>query len=633
MSLEEIVARAQLALKKKSWQRRVSWVAPKPNEIRKDLWELPPLMQEATEEREALLEEADSYLQGKYTLLNLCFEEPKIDWHLDPQTGKRAPLAFGPDLDDRNSSLVGNFKNIWEKNRHHHLTVLALAYALTGDEKYAKAVEEQLHSWVEQNPFPLGINWTSSLEFGVRLISWVWIERLLRGTPAHTRLFGKEGTLWSAIYWHQWLIAQHYSQGSSANNHLIGEMAGLFIAASVWPVFPESARWQSLTRTILEQEISRQSFPSGINREQAFSYQIFSLEFFLLTGLEAERLEVPFSHNYKDWVRRMLEVIPALVDVGGNLPRYGDGDKGMALQLRPLGSSRVEWLFRLGRQWLGACLPLPYSASGLLAATLIGIDAEDEVGEVECSQGSVGFDDAGIFVLAYQRGKPDEVFCLADAGPLGFLSIAAHGHADALSFTLSVGGVPIIVDPGTYSYHGEPLWRAYFRSTKAHNTVVVDGVDQSEPGGTFLWLKKAQSKVLSWEEKPQGGVLVAEHDGYMGLPKKVVHRRRLALEGKRLEVIDQLHGSGMHDFEWRLHFSPRCTVNLQKNLCQVSWHEGSLEIDLDNQLQWVLAYGEQEAGWYSPGFNLKEATHTLSGSARTKMPISVKNYLNLSDEN
>ena len=628
MSLEEIMVRGSLAVKKKNWQRRADWVAPQPNLRDRDIWQLPPLFPDNQSERQAILDEADRYWHGKYTLLNLNFEEPEINWHLDPQTGTIAPLEFGLDLNHRDPSIAGNVKNIWEKNRHHHLTVLALAYALTKNEDYAIAVEQQLNSWIEHNPFPLGVNWASSLEFGVRLISWLWCDRLLAESPVHARLFGESGLLWSSIYWHQWLITQHYSHGSSANNHLIGEMAGLFIAASVWSVFPESERWQSLARKILESEIKRQTFPSGINREQAFSYQIFSLEFFLLAGLEAERLEVPFSDTYKDWVRQMLEVIPLLVDVGSNLPQYGDGDEGMALQLRPLNSSRLDWLYRLGRQWLDAKVPAPDDSSGLLASRLIAPKLEDRVGKVESPQGSVGFDDAGLFVLASRRGQTDEVFCLADAGALGFLSIAAHGHAD-LSFTLSIGGVPIIIDPGTYLYHAEPQSRSYFRSTKAHNTVIVDNVDQSEPAGTFLWIKKAQTKVLSWEEKPEGGILVAEHDGYMRLAEGVKHCRRIALEDKRLEIQDDIKGSGVHNLEWRIHFAPHCILELQENCIMVEWQAGKLKIHLDSQLQWSLAQGESEAGWYSSGFNLKEPTYTLIGSIRTTVPIACKNFFEL----
>src|SRR5690606_13732968 len=142
----------------------------------------------------------------------------------------------------------------------------------TDDEKYAREVQRQLLTWVSANPFPLGINWCSSLELGIRLIAWVWIERLLRGSPVHDTLFGKDGSMWPTIYWHQWMVAHHYSHGSSANNHLIGEMAGLFIASSVWPIFPQSRKWASLARKILEREAQAQTFESGFNREQAFSY-------------------------------------------------------------------------------------------------------------------------------------------------------------------------------------------------------------------------------------------------------------------------------------------------------------------------------------------------------------------------
>lgn len=630
MSPSEILARIEATLKKRIWRRRVSWVAPTPNLIQIDPWKAPSLIPTATVEREDLLSEANRYLEGRYSLLNIPSQEDSIDWHLDPQTGNRSPLEFGLDLDYRDISLVGNVKNIWEKNRHHHLTVLALAYALTKDQRYAQAVVEQLSSWVRNNPFPLGINWASPLEWGIRLISWVWIERLLRGTDAHTCLFGEDGILWPAIYWHQWFLAQNYSQGSSANNHLIGELAGLFISASLWPVFPESARWQTLARTILEEEVIQQTFPSGINRELGFSYHLFVLEFCLLAGLEAERLAVPFSLAYQHQVRQMLVAIPPLVDVGGNLPRFGDSDDGMAVQLRPLlSSSRLNWLFHLGRQWLGARIPQPVGESGFLAATFIGtgIGVKDPVGDINPPQSSIELHDAGLFVLSARRGQPDEIFCLADAGPLGYLSTAAHGHADALSFTLSIGGTPIIVDPGTFTYHAEPQWRNYFRGTKAHNTVTVDGVDQSEPSGIFLWGKKANSKVLSWQETPEGGVLLAEHDGYTRLSGKVVHRRQLNLNRHYLEITDKLLGSGMHTVEWRLHFSPACKVSLSQNLCQVSWQAGQLEIGLDNQMEWRLSRGEAEAGWYSSGFNLKETSYTLSGLAESHLPMFIKNSI------
>ena len=634
MSFEEVIFRLKYYLLVKRYLKNNRFIESPELQIKnlESWWKL-SLPVENLPESKALLNEAQSYLQGDYTFLNITCQEPLLNWHLDPQTNKTAPLTFALDIDYKNVDLVGNIKNIWEKNRHHHLTVMSAAYALSKDEKYASAVAQQLQDWIAQNPFPLGVNWSSSLELGIRLISWVWIDRLLKGSEVHDLLFGSSGVMWSSIYWHQWLISQHYSHGSSANNHLIGEMAGLFISSCHWQVFPQSKRWQSLAWQILEQEISIQTYACGLNREQAFPYHIFATEFFLLAGIEAEMHHVAISDRYKNLVRKMLEVIPPLTDVGGNLPRYGDDDEGMALQIRPHQSSRVDWLFRLGRQWLDAKVPLPNDASGSLAASLINFPAEDTVGEVPLPNNSLAFSDAGVYVLARDRGKPREIMCLADAGELGFLSIAAHGHADALAFTLSIGGVPIVVDPGTYVYHTDNHWRNYFRSTKAHNTIAIDGLDQSKPEGIFLWTRKAKTKVLDWKETENGSVITAEHDGYTCTDEGIVHRRQITLNKQGLEICDRLEGKGVHHIEWRIHFSPQCSVVLQKECCLVKWHSGLLAVYLDKQIQWNLIQSGTDGGWYSSGYNLKQPTTTLVGSAKIEGNISLKNSLDLLKHN
>jgi len=640
MTAEEIAFRVRFAIKKQVWRRRKSWRASAPGARKADRWTWPRAERLELPERQTIVLEADNLLAGNYRMLNLTFTEPLIDWHLDPQTGKRAPLVFGPDIDYRDPELCGNVKNIWEKNRHHHLTVLALAWALTRDRRYLAELERQLWSWTADNPFPVGVNWTSSLEAGIRLIAWVWIERLIRGTHEHDRLFGISGKLWPAIYWHQWMIAEHYSHGSSSNNHLIGEMAGLYIAASVWPVFAESARWRRMAKDILEREAVKQTFPGGLNREQAFSYHLFSLEFFLLCGLEGDRAGDPFSEGYIDGVRRMLEVIPLLTDAGGNLPRYGDEDHGMALQLRSSASSRIDWLFRTGIDWIGANVPLPFGDAGSIASALLisGIDERTRVAHASAAahpakRRRAAVDDSGNHVLASNRGGPGELFCLFDAAPLGYLSIAGHGHADALSFALSAGGVPVIVDPGTFIYHADPVWRAYFRGTKAHNTITVDGLDQSVAGGPFLWERKARAELLERTLGPDGGRIAAKHDGYTRLKEPVTHKRILALRGNRLTVEDELTGKGEHELDFRLHFAPYCITFLAGAAeCIVQWEGGSMRMTLDPRLEWTILRGQADGGWYSPGFNVKKPADTLSGKIRTALPFTFKTELEVNHE-
>jgi len=474
------------------------------------------------------------------------------DWHRDETTGKTSPLGFSLDIDYRNAAVIGDAKVIWEKSRHHHLTVLAAAYALTKDERYADAVAGQLLDWSEKNPCLRGLNWSHALEAGIRLIAWVWCERLLRGSPHHDRL----NALWPVIHQHQEFIERARSRGSSANNHLIGEMAGLFIATTAWPVFAESARWREMALRSLEEEIIRQTFPCGLNREMAWSYHVFTFEFFLFAWLENPSA---FSPSYVERLRRMAGVITALADCA---PNYGDCDDGHALVLGA-DNARLRQL---------------------------------------CGETPTTTEDAGLFVLRHGN-----IAVLADAGPHGYLSIAAHAHADALAFTLTVAGKPVFVDSGTCDYFRSDADRRYFRSTRAHNTVVVDGLDQSTQAGPFLWSRQAKTTVESWD----GQTLVASHDGYRG----IIHRRRFALRGNILEITDTLEGGGEHDVALLFHLAPGCVF------------DGDVQLDNIRVRMKLPATVETIPGWYSPRFGVKKGTTTIQARWRGPLPVTLTSLL------
>jgi hypothetical protein len=623
MSPLEFAGRARRIMRKQHWRSRYAWDAPSPHLAHKDPWNLPLLETLPREEREALLAEADRYLHGDYRLLNLSFHEAPMNWHRDPQTGIRAPEMFALDLDFLDTKLVGNIKYLWEKNRHHHLTVLAAAYALSREERYAEAVKRQLESWLEQNPIPIGVNWASPLEMGIRLISWAWIDRLLRGSPARAVLFGPEGVLWPAIYWQQWMTEQNYSHGSSANNHLVGEMAGLYISASVWPVFPKSIHWRKLSRRKLEQEILNQTFPSGINCEMAFDYHIFTLQLFLLAYLEADRHGSPFSAEYRARLTRMLEVIPLLADAGGNLPRYGDGDDGIAVQLGASSGRPEAWLCRVGRAKLNANVPV--SPAGRLPAALLGVTGQVE-SEWSPPAKSIGFEDAGLFVLARDRGTPQEIFVLADAGPHGYPETGAHAHADALSFAMSVAGQPIFVDPGTFDYLMDEHWRNYFRGAMAHNTAVVDALDQSTPAGPFLWSQKAAATVHAWAVNDTGAKLIASHNGYKRIG--VSHRRTFELQERALLITDELQGLGEHEIRLAFHLASECEVEqILPGRCKISRVSAEVHLTLPDTMEASLVRGGRDAGWISPCYGVKQPTCTIVARARLLLPCSLRTLI------
>ncbi|HUQ10135.1 MAG TPA: heparinase II/III-family protein, partial [Steroidobacteraceae bacterium] len=219
------------------------------------------------------------------------------------------------------------------------------------------------------------------------------------------------------------------------------------------------------------------------------------------------------------------------------------------------------------------------------------------------------------------------------AGPLGYREIAAHGHADALSFTLSLGGVEMLVDPGTFAYHTEAQWRGYFRGTSAHNTVRIDGEDQSQPGGNFMWLRKANAACSTWEEGAQRDLFEGWHDGYGALADPVIHRRRITLEkpARVVTLEDTLEMSGAHDVELFLHCAEGSRVEPNPGGYSVTRDGQALRVtlpELPGGSSRVLHGSESPiGGWVSRRFDRKVAAPTLVWTAHLSGPHMLRTLL------
>ena len=438
------------------------------------------------------------------------------DWFRDPVTGRRsAPDRYAFRIDHRSEEQIGNVKQVWELSRLQHLTLLATAWFLTHDERYARRVADQLRSWWRENPFLSGVHWTSGIELGIRLISLAWIRRLLDDWPGVADLFERDALAVRQIRWHQQYLAAFPSRGSSANNHVIAEAAGQLVASCAFPWFSESERWRRKSALLLERELIRNTFPSGIGRELASDYQCFVAELGFVAAVEAEASGHPLSET--TWTRlcAMADSAAALVDERLRPPRQGDSDEGRGLLLDAPAANRWPSLLTLADALVGRLdwWPRPSSDVGsALVGALAGVKhhTEDRPGRRPSR-----FADAGLTLL--RTSGENEIWCRCDGGPHGYLSIAAHAHADALSVEVRYGGVDILADPGTYCYHGEPAWRSYFRSTIAHNTAELGGRSQSIERGPFIWARHAQTREVEVIDDGDIARWTAEHDGYASL--------------------------------------------------------------------------------------------------------------------
>jgi hypothetical protein len=230
---------------------------------------------------------------------------------------------------------------------------------------------------------------------------------------------------------------------------------------------------------------------------------------------------------------------------------------------------------------------------------------------------SQAFPETGLYLLqSGHAGEADRISVTMDCGELGLGSIAAHGHADALSVTLRVGGHDILVDPGTYDYFTYRPYRDYFRSTRAHNTIMVDDREQSEPLGLFLWGSRAKARCTCWEPTPEGGTVAGEHDGYRRLPMPVTHRRTVRLNAPAGEVTirDELTGDGEHTAVLHLHFGEACTVAASAdNRFTLDSPAGRIVLELDAGWETRLVHGQEDPplGWVSRGYHKKTPAFTL----------------------
>lgn len=577
-----------------------------------------------------LLGRGDRILRHRLSFFDLedHFLGNPIDWNRDHAHDKKAPPGYAQSIDYRDFRVTGDCKLVWEPNRHHHLVVLGRAYRASGETRYATEAVGQLQSWMDQCPFGKGMNWRSPLELGIRLINWVWTIDLLKPSGLVAGEFRTR--LLHNVYLHLWEVARKFSRGSSANNHLVGEAAGVYVASSYFKGLRNSTKWQAESRRILIREIMEQTYPDGCTREQAMGYHLFVLQFFIVAGLVGRWTGLEFPAPYWQRLEKMLEFAGAMSAGGEHLPMFGDGDDGYVLDLGS-GPCNVKDLLCIGALLFNRP-DFKFLAGGFRepAIWLLGPGSVDAFEAIPATGRSVAlepraFKDCGCYLLQCgTEGSADRISVFMDCGELGFKSIAAHGHADALSIVLRAFGQDIFVDPGTYDYFTYPEWRNYFRSTRAHNTVLIDGADQSVMQGPFMWGERARSRCTGWEPAASGGGrITGEHDGYRRLADPAIHRRTVELnaESREITILDEITASGPHAISVIFQLSEQCTASqIAPNRIEIALKEGLAALEVDPRLVIKLLRGSENpmGGWVSRRYHRRVPATMIIAEGMTR---------------
>ncbi|MGA7851385.1 MAG: alginate lyase family protein [Terriglobales bacterium] len=520
------------------------------------------------DEAAAILREADEICSRRFRLLgyeNLDFAlrgSGEIDWHLDPVHGRRAPLDPWFKIPFLDFAAVGDHKITWELNRHQHLVTLAKARLLSGDEKYTHELMAQWRCWIKANPYPLGINWGSTLEVAFRSLSWIWVDHLLAGA-ADCAEFRSE--ILPTLAFHGRYIERYLSTYFSPNTHLLGEAVALFFLGTLYPQMPGAPRWKESGWNIILHEAGRQVRPDGVYFEQSLYYHVYALDFFLYARLLAARNGMEIPPGYDAVLGRMLDVVAALAQAGP-AESFGDDDGGRVWNPRRNRTEHMTDPLTVGAvMYSKEMYPRGFSAARLTeeAIWLFGNPAVERLAGAEANSAarSVAFPDGGIYVLADSQLYAQAM--VVDAGPQG-VGRSGHGHADALSVRLTVDGRRWLVDAGSGVYISkDPADRNTFRGTAAHNTMRVDGADQAIADEPFSWTHIPTTQVENWIGGKSFTYFVGSHNGYARWADPVVHRRHvLKIAGSLWLVRDVALGDAEHELEILWHFAPDLEVQV-----------------------------------------------------------------------
>lgn len=438
---------------------------------------------------------------------------------------------------------------------------LAFAFATTGEQIFARTWQQLVESWIAE--VPIGFGPTDAT--GRRLQNWIYAWTLFARSSAFTEFGGGfESTLLRNIVEQASYLRDHLTR---ERNHRTIELYALFVVALALPDVDPDGRLLRFAWHELHANLAADFRRDGVHREASTHYHMVALRSFIAARENARRYAVPVPRGYDAALGRAVAFARACRRADGSIPALSDSDGGDYTEMLAV-------------------------ADGLLPPG--------------CADRGAAFPAAGYFV---QRGTParggidDERHLIFDCGPLGD---GGHGHYDLLSVDAWAGG-PLVVDPGRFTYAEASSWRHWFKGTRAHNTVCVDGRDQTsyrpgKPRTEPAWGRAFPRVIGRGVDVIGGEARSVEYDA--------IHRRHVIFVANEYWIVlDELDAPTPHDYDLRYHLP----ADAWERTTIVDRSVVAPAADL------VFAAGGDialESGWVSPAYGIKFEAPVVSCSTR-----------------
>jgi len=545
------------------------------------------------------IEYADKIIRKELSIFEKSYRfKNKLDWHYSFFNTFKWILEKSENINIHPNIREIDVKYVWELNRHQFLIYLGFAYYFSKNKVYAREFKQLILDWIKKNPPLYGINWHSGLEISIRLISWIFSLYFFKDSKEiNNNDFFKK--IFTSMFQHAYYLRYFYSRRKF--NHTVGDIFGLYLFSKIFEEIKPIKKWEKKFYKKFKRQILLQIRPDGTHIEQSVNYHRFVLEFFILFVLINPN---DINEEEKKNINKMYDYLLYIIKPNRNFPLIGDFDDGKVLLLTFYKNNPFIDLINLG-SILFQRGDLKYASKNISPISILllgtrGYEIYKKLKIQEPYKKFKYFENAGYIVI--RNNWSDKAnFLFIDFGKFGAQK-AGHSHSSITNFIYCYRGKNIINDSGTYTYNKSWKERNLFRSSKAHNILVINQKNQAEIKSWFEWEKKPKLKRNIYIK--DGGIeLSCIHNGYKGflVERKIITNDVLneLLIKDKIIPLNYLKTNELVSINLYLHFDNSIKLELINNRVLIN---DEMKLEISSKHNFITRF---EKFFYSPLYGIK----------------------------
>jgi hypothetical protein len=490
----------------------------------------------------------------------LRYQRPDADYLFDKNMFYK-DLVIQPGLTDRH---VKDIKVPWELSRFQHLFVMGAAFEKGKDPLYARAFEQHVTDFLDENPFLLGPNWVCPMDVGIRSLNWVWAFHFFKDSEDISQEFWQRYIC--SLYDHMHYLENNWEVYAVTSNHYLSDLIGYFYLTWFFSDVPSVKPKHMWCYKEILKEFEKQVFEEGTDYEGSTNYHKLVTEIFYNFYIICQESNLPLPKSFLTKLKKMFSFIDWCAVNDDELVKIGDDDSGKILH---------------------------YGIPRALVTQM----------QEECAVTEKFYKKFGLAVR-----KTDSWHITLRHLAYHFTQPSGHFHNDIGSVTVAVDKIPVVVDPGSYVYTPSAVWRNAFRSAEAHNGFFIEDV---EP---VLFDERSLFTLGLPNKKVHESAWTVHHSLY-----SIPATRKVSLDEKKntLTIVDSWDDIPVQTFTsvWNFTLAPDITPLFKSGVWHLQYKEKTLVTMKSEDVEFKV-----QESWYAPAYGTKVSCKKLVA----KCPVSTQ---------